>query len=537
LPLVIDPILLYATYLGGSGSDAAHGVAVDREGNAFVFGETRSLDFPVKNARTDSYQGGGADVFVSKYDRTGQLLFSTFIGGSDWDTPWETGQIAVNDSGDCWIAGLTQSPDFPVADAVQPGHGGSLYDGFVVRLSSDGSQLLASTYLGGSGNEQIYGLALGPSGDAYVVGRTGSPDFPTVNGFQMERSQINRTETTPTGDGFVARYTADGRSLVFSTYKPRTAALGELPSDVAVDSDGNVYSVSSLSGDNSNGWLLSKIRADGGALLFDTRLGPFTGILGMGLYPVICLLPQQQQVVIGGSTFRPNLPAVNSANPTTSTSTSGNSQTDAYLAKYDATTGQFSAGAYLGGNGPDEPRRLFSNPAGNIFAVGDTFAIQSGVASGFPVTDPFDTNLLLGGSGGVFITEFSAKDFFIVYSTAVSGSVRWATQDAVGDVFVAGSGGEGMPTVRAAQTEHAGEGDGFLMKLRLGHRLSVIRSGSDLHFSWPVSDPELVLEATATLGAGEVWGPVPIVPETSGTQKRVTIRAGGAASYYRLREP
>ncbi len=181
--LVIDPTVTYASYLGGTDDEGIFGIGFDREGNIYVSGETSSVDFPTRNAAQPRV-GGNYDAFVSKFDRTGsRLIYSTYLGGSSYD---HAVGIAVNDDGEAYVAGLTQSTDFPVAHALQSTLSGP-GDAFVAKLDREGSALLFSTYLGGSAFSQAAGLTIDSHGDVYVAGQTSAVDFPTTpHAFQIE---------------------------------------------------------------------------------------------------------------------------------------------------------------------------------------------------------------------------------------------------------------------------------------------------------------------------------------------------------------
>jgi hypothetical protein len=198
--------LLYSTFLGGSGSnERASGIGLDASGNAVITGQTTSVDFPTKNA-LQAVMSGPGDAFVAKFDpsATGDasLLYSTYLGGSGV----ETGRaIAVDASGRVYVTGQTaSSADFPIGNAVQPTYGGGPYDAFVTRLTADGTARLHSTYLGGNDTEGTaptsqggHGIAVSPCGDAWVTGRTVSPNFPTVGAAQPAPGGV--------GDAFLTR--------------------------------------------------------------------------------------------------------------------------------------------------------------------------------------------------------------------------------------------------------------------------------------------------------------------------------------------
>ncbi len=183
--LVIDPVLLYSTYLGGSDSDEGKGIAVDTEGNVYVTGVTKSTDFPTVNA----FKTGvvDQDTFVAKLDASGSsLLYSTYLGGNGGD---HGHGIAVDGAGNAYVTGLTWSSDFPTVDALQTVLADAFdgQDAFVAKLNASGSSLIYSTYLGGSdlfGNGREEGIVIAADNPAYVAGVTWSEDFPTVNPLQ-----------------------------------------------------------------------------------------------------------------------------------------------------------------------------------------------------------------------------------------------------------------------------------------------------------------------------------------------------------------
>ncbi len=210
-PLVVDPSITYATYFGSAGPEFSDFVDVDSAGNVYVQGMTQATNFPMANALYPTYGGGSFDVFVVKINPTGDtLLFSTYFGGNGRDNH---GGIAVDADGDIYLAGSTDSLNFPLVSPLQPEHGGGnmgYFDAFLTKMRSDGSALIYSTYLGGNGDEVSYGLGVDADKSAYVMGTTYSTNFPTANAFQATNHGNQ--------DMFVSKVNAAGSAFVYSTY-------------------------------------------------------------------------------------------------------------------------------------------------------------------------------------------------------------------------------------------------------------------------------------------------------------------------------
>lgn len=233
--LVIDPTFFtpsysYSTFDGGNGDDKAYAVAVDSSGNAYLTGETDSTNFPPGSGY--SYQGDqtAVDVFVSKLNSAGTgLSFATYIGGSSDD--FGRG-IALDSSNNIYVTGNTLSTDFPTSNQYQTDQTGD--DAFVLKLSSAGTTLSYSSYLGGTGDETGYGIALDGSNNAYVVGETNSSNFPTTaSAYQTTRGN--------TYDAFVAKFdttTSGSSSRLYVTYFGGNG--GDYGYGIDVDS-GNAY--------------------------------------------------------------------------------------------------------------------------------------------------------------------------------------------------------------------------------------------------------------------------------------------------------
>ena len=191
-PLIIDPVLVYSTYLGGTSSDQGNSIAVDSAGNVYVTGWTQSADFPTWQPIQAEYSGG-QDVVIAKLGADGgPLLYATYLGGSRSDVGLG---IAVDREGNAYVTGWTSSTDFPTRRPVQLTLGGS-EDAFIVKLGADGGPLLYATYLGGSRLDEGRGIAVDEEGNAYVTGWTSSTDFPTQRPVQL---------TSGEGDMFIVK--------------------------------------------------------------------------------------------------------------------------------------------------------------------------------------------------------------------------------------------------------------------------------------------------------------------------------------------
>jgi hypothetical protein len=271
--------LVYSTYLGGSNDDRASGIAVDSAGHAYVSGQTSSVDFPTMNP-LQATNHGAVNAFVSKLNPAGSaLVYSTYLGGSNSD---QASGIAVNSAGNAFVTGWTDSTDFPTKNPLQPTYGGGSEDAFVSKLNVAGSALVYSTYLGGSGDDQSYGIGVDSLGKAYITGTTSSTDFPTINPLQPAYGGGS-------DDAFVAKLNAAGSALVYSTY------LGGSGEDagqaIAVDSAGKAYvtgytystdfpTTPGVFGTSCNttcayGYaFVTKLNPSGSAFVYSTYLGP-----------------------------------------------------------------------------------------------------------------------------------------------------------------------------------------------------------------------------------------------------------------------
>jgi hypothetical protein len=271
--------LVFATYLGGSFEDGARGVAVDAAGNVYVTGTAYSTDFPTTAGSLAPSPHGEAEAYVAKLSPAGdRLLYSTFLGGSSGDV---AAAIAVDAAGSAYVAGSTESADFPAtAGTVEASFAGGISDAFVAKLAPDGASLAYATFLGGSDADLARGVAVDADGRAFVVGTTFSADFPATPG-------ALQTQNRGSSDAFVAKLAADGSVLDYATYLGGGGDEALLGGSVAVDAAGSAYVVGDTTSADfpatpgafrtvlagGTDAFAAKLDPGGGALVYATFLG------------------------------------------------------------------------------------------------------------------------------------------------------------------------------------------------------------------------------------------------------------------------
>jgi photosystem II stability/assembly factor-like uncharacterized protein len=277
-----DGSLIYSTYLGGSDNEQALGIAVDTSGNAYIAGLTGSKSFPTTpGAFRTSFVNLGA-VFLTKLNATGTgLVYSTFLEGVDGFGPGSPKGIAVDNSGNAYLAGGESSGYTSATGAQQIGPGGGDNDAFVTKVNATGTGIVYYTHLGGNGKDQGNGIAVDSSGNAYVTGYTTSTDFPTTpNAFKGKHREPLR------GEPFAAKLNASGAALMYSTLLGGSAS-GEA-SGIAVDASGQAYVAGTTTsadfpttpgafqriyGGGQSDAFITKLNGDGSSLIYSTYIG------------------------------------------------------------------------------------------------------------------------------------------------------------------------------------------------------------------------------------------------------------------------
>jgi hypothetical protein len=456
-PLVIDPVLSYSTYLGGSGYDIGYAIAVDNAGNAYVTGTTGSANFPTTTGALQATYGGNDDVFVTKLNRTGTaVVYSTYLGGASYDYGYA---IAVDNAGNAYVTGTTGSANFPTTTgALQATYGGN-EDVFVTKLNRTGTALVYSTYLGGTSDDRGEGIAVDAAGNVYVTGYTGSSNFPTTPG-------AYQTALSSSVDAFVAKLNPTGTALVYSTYLGGSG--GDEALGIAVDNAGDAYVTgdtdstdfpttpgayqTALGGSDA---FVTKLNPTGTALLYSTYLGGTTGDdYGRGI-----AVDAAGNAYVTGYTYSTDFPTT----PGAYQLSYGGGSYDVFVTKLNRTGTALVYSTYLGGTGNDLAFGIAVDAAGNAYVTGYTYSTN------FPAT-PGAYQTALGGDSDAFVAKLNPTGTALVYSTYLGGTSRdWAfgiAVDAAGNAYVTGNSlSTDFPTTPGAyQTSSGGNGDVFVTK-------------------------------------------------------------------------
>ncbi len=486
LPLVIDPVLSYSTYLGGSGGDAANAVAVDADGNAYVTGNTSSIDFPTQNALQPG-SAGPLDIFVAKLTPGGSsLAYSTYFGGRATDLPRE---IAVDSYGNAYVMGVTRSGDFPTLNAFQTGRSG-MCDAFVFKLDPTGSALLYSTYLGGSGVEdpsdpRTGGIAVDSAGNAYVTGTTDTSDFPTKNAIQSYAGGTCGTapDDYPCPDAFVAKFNTNlsgEESLVYSTYLGGSGS--DKGFDIAVDLSGNAYVTgvtASVDFPTTLGALQRTYRGVQNA--FVTKFGPEGSLIYSTYLGGTTLGDRGEGIAVD---TEGNAYVTGSADSTDFPTTAGAFQVnanggdciwypcdDAFVSKLNPAGAALVYSTYLGGSGGDKGSAIAVDSEGNAYVTGPTNS-----ANDFLMVNPIQPT----HAGGTCVwedgTAYPCFDAYVAKLSAAGNALLFSTYlgtgsdvavDPSGNIYVAGGtwSADFPITPGAFQTSLRGPSDGFVVKI------------------------------------------------------------------------
>ena len=478
--LVVDPALVYATYTGGSGFDQTTGLAVDSTGNVYLEGYTSSVDFPL--AALGSLASNAYHAFVTKLDSTGSnLVYSDYVGGNTGDYG---AALALDSANEVYLTGSTASSDFPAVNAFQSEQPGP-YTGFLTKISADGSSILYSTYLGGNAFDQPTSIGIDGSGEPEVAGFTMSQNFPVSNAYQAT-ALANQGGIFGTY-GFLTKFSADGASLVYSTYvegsSNQTQPCGSdscwpapynAINAMTVDSSGNAYvggttntydfpvtngayqTTNSTQQDPPIGFV-SKFDASG-TLDYSTY---FYGSGGNSVGISAIAVDGSGSAYISGATES------DGTFPITTTTlcdpgSYGSSCGYAFVTKFDPTASTLVYSTFLGPNNYAIPQALTVDASGDAYVLASTSSAQ------------YQTNLAIenySNASDLLLVEIDPSASSQLFSTYLGGSGNDSPGglmlDASNNIYVAGyTDSTDFPVTQGAfQGVSAGETDAFVMKI------------------------------------------------------------------------
>jgi hypothetical protein len=527
LPLVIDPVLDYSTYFGGIKSDTGWSIAVDAtDGSVFIAGQTLSKKaiknkkyqgefiqgepFSTPGALQEVFGGGKitGDGFVARFDSTGtNLIYLTYLGGSGDDY---VSAVTVDATGNAFLTGFTTSADFPTTNALYPTIGGILNkrtkaysgDAFITELDPSGSNLVFSTFLGGSGLDAANSIALDLAGNVYVAGATSSTNFPVLNPvvFQLIGStNLVLDRRAGTNSAFVTKIGAGGSPLIYSTYLG--GYVYDAAEGIAVDAAGSaivtgftistnfpttnaIYSELNEGGDKKNNdynpkgnvrtiaydGFVTKLSPAGDSLVYSTFLGSTNNDVA---YKVAC--DGAGNAFVAGYTASPNFPYTVTNIPGFYSQVASNkngdannvtSDPDAFLTKFDP-NGALVYSAMFGGKKSDIAYGVAVDPLGDAFVVGTTSSKD------FPTNNTGDVLLKKNnGNYDIFVTALNSNATAVIYSGYLEGkkadSGYGIAVDAAGSAYIAGqTSSKDFVLTNAFQPFRNGKSDATLSKISL----------------------------------------------------------------------
>jgi hypothetical protein len=475
---LLDPegegTLQWSTFVGGSDYDYGRGLALTPNGSPVIAGYTTSADFPVTPGAYDTTAGGGYDVFVAGLDSAGSdLLWVTFIGGYLEDRAMS---LVLDSQQQPVVVGQTYSPDFPTTPGAYDRTLDGVRDAFACKLNADGSALLWSTFLGGSGEERIYDVALDAAGRLIVGGETGSSDFPVTAG-------AIQTVYGGSWDGFVAELDSAGRSLIYGTY------LGgggwDNVGTVVLDSEQRPvvcgYTGSTDFPTTPGAWsrtfhggtwdaYVSRLDLNSSTLLASTIVGGSGVDNGCGV-----AVKTNGDVVFSGNTTSPDFPHTPTAYDTTQSG--GN---DVFVSELDPNLSELHWCTFVGGNWNDETWNLVLDGDGSPVFTGETYS------QNYPTTtDAYDRTW--NGAEDCYVTKLDGTGSSLIWSSFIGGNQMdsgWKILAGPGDnLFVIGPTRSGdFPTTPGAydRTYNGGNADVYVASLHLPIRLGVDTGGTGL---------------------------------------------------------
>ena len=411
-------VLNYSTFLGGSGFDEGRGVALQAATPApftLICGRTTSATMiPQFPGPFDTTFNGDTDAFVAKFSIAGnQFIHASYIGGVAFDVAFE---VAVNGAGEAFVVGYTESSDFPVSSPAFDQSLGGPRDAFALKLNPSGSALMNSTYLGGSGPDMAFALALEAAGSLYIAGQSASADFPLTPG--AFNTIFNTGSGTGMSDAFVTKLNPDGLGLAYSTYI--AGNLGDAALDIALDASGGAHIVGYSDSSNlptSPGALQPTFGGGGSDDGFTTSLNATGTALVHGSYLAtqphdsangIAVDAAGSNIWVAGTTESASFPTTPGAYDT-----SFNGVDDAFVLKLAIPQSTLVYSTFIGGADVDIAWDVAVDSSGNAYAVGGT------ASTNYPTTPGAFDGVNRGGDA--FASKLDAAGARLIGSTFLGG--------------------------------------------------------------------------------------------------------------------
>lgn len=490
LPVVIDPVLVFSTFLGGSSADTANAIAIDPVGNIYVTGLTQSADFPVTS---NAFQGtqratGQSTVFVSKLNPSGTaLIYSTYLGGSSGETAYG---LSVDSSGNAYVVGQTGSKDFPTTTgAFQTSFPASLRTSFVSKVNVAGNGLVYSTYLGGTSQVSFLccdlaaAVATDATGNAYIAGTTVSSGFPVTTGAAQTKLAASLSS-----NAYAAKLNPSGTGLVYATFLGGSGQVqfnigpavfqGDLATAIAVDGAGSAYvaglahspdfpvtatafqtknkaattsgTASQIPGYNA---FVTKINSGGTAFVFSTYLGGSGVTIANGGFGNQVIFGDQANAIavdgagnvyVTGAAYSSDFPVttgayqskLKAAQPVASPLNFAKLGYNAFVTKLNPGGTNLVYSTFVGGSGSDAASGIAIDPSGNAYIAGTTTSLDFPVSSA--AVQSANKAAITNSAGSAFVSQLNPSGIALVYSTFLGGSgLVTSTGQALGDAAYA----------------------------------------------------------------------------------------------------
>jgi len=474
--------LVFSSYLGGTLGEQVRDVVIDSQGNIYAAGGTTSSNFPTTQGAYDRTHNGTTDVFVVKLDPSGQqILWATLLGGPGHDRAYA---IELDSQNNVIVAGRADAGFPTTAGVIQRTFGGGqvigaygAQDGFIAKLSANGSQLVWSTFWGGADNGMIRDAALDTAGNVYVAGSI-APGFthPHVTAGSFRSTRVGDV------DGVVGKLSADGRSVHWCTYLGGSGWEGDTPS-IRADASGVyvIYTTRSTDSpttptahdrvfDGGNQIYVAKLAPDGRSLRYGTYLG---GSQTQGLETHSLAIDVQGAAYVAATTVSPDFPTTAGVVQPTYRGSGGsgsgantNYAGDGFITKLAPDGSHLLASTFWGGSLGDGVEGISVDAAGNVYVTGATYSNNLPVtAMAFQPTNR--------GNGDMFVAKLSGDLRQVLYGSYVGGTgtdyARTSAIDAAGNLVVAGElNSTNWPVYNAVQSTFRGGSDGAIAKFGIG---------------------------------------------------------------------